>query len=498
MADLSKPAIVISIIAIIISIVAISYSAAMLGNLNSRVSTLSKEISGLRSAIQHIKTVTPSTVTVVKTKTTTAVKTTTATAVKTKTVTSVTTATKTTVKTTTAVKTSAAPVTLTIYAPWAGDEKKWFMAVVKAFEKEHPNVKVQYVTMRAEDLAKAMPIQFAAGISPADVIFTPWAWWIIKMAQKGYVEPLNGIINPNEYIQGIIYKVEWNGKLWAAPFTMWLKPGFWYRKSFFKAHHLWVPKNWSSFLKLLQTIKKIPGIVNPIVSGDSKGWPLSDIVEHFLITFGGPKLQIELISGKVKFNSTIVKHILGTYLVPLIEKGYFSKPIDWTTAITLWWHEKYALYFMGTWITGMVPNASDLGFFTLPGCKGVVGGADYAFVPKFAKHLKLALEFVKFAATEGQVIHSSEPSGKVPTWLKAPTSKIWGPMRQIYETILKRHMKILPDLDDSVGGSWQLLFWDQLKLLWVEPHKLDQVLNTLAAHFPYKRMASFKYPGMSG
>jgi len=33
--------------------------------------------------------------------------------------------------------------------------------------------------------------------------------------------------------------------------------------------------------------------------------------------------------------------------------------------------------------------------------------------------------------------------------------------------IKELNLAILPDMDDTVGGDWQSLFWDQLKLLWV-------------------------------
>ncbi|HOI37823.1 MAG TPA: ABC transporter substrate-binding protein, partial [Bacillota bacterium] len=37
----------------------------------------------------------------------------------------------------------------------------------------------------------------------------------------------------------------------------------------------------------------------------------------------------------------------------------------------------------------------------------------------------------------------------------------------------------LPDLDDTIGGEWQPAFWDQLKLLWVSPARVGEVLETL-------------------
>lgn len=436
----------IAIAAIILSVVSIGLTLLVwqeLGVLREEVNTLSKDIESLREAVA-----TPS-----PTPTTTP-------------------------------PSPPRKVTLVVYGPWAGKEEEYFRAVINAYMKEHPNVEIKYVVMRAEDLAAVMPAQFAAGISSADVIITPWAWWIVEMAKKGYVEEVTGLINEDEYVPGIVDKVKWNGKLWGVPFTMWLKPGFWYRKSFFEAHGLSEPKTWDEFLSLLDKIKAIEGIKNPIVTGDEVGWPISDVTEHFIITFGGPELQLKLISGEVKFNDPQVKEIFEKYLVPLIKNGYFSEPIEWTTAISKWWAGEYGLYFMGTWITGMVDDPNDLGFFPLPGCKGVVGGADYAFVPKYAPNKEEALKFLKFLATKGQEIHAAQPSGKIPTWTKVPVDKLWGPMQDVYRKVNELGLQILPDLDDSVGGDWQTLFWDQLKLLWVNPDKLDEVLNTLTENFP--------------
>ena len=374
-------------------------------------------------------------------------------------------------------------VTLTVIGPWSGKEQEYFMEVLDSFMERYPNITIKYVPMRAEEVARTLTVQFEAGVTPADVVITPWAWWIVEMAKKGHVVDVTGMINEDEYVPGILDNVRWGGKLWGVPFTMWLKPGFWYKKSFFQKHGLEEPKSWEEFLQLLEKIKGIPGIKNPIVSGDQVGWPLSDVTEHFLIAFGGPELQYKLISGEAKFTDPQVREIFQR-LVDLIEKGYFSEPIEWTSGVERFWAEEYALYFMGTWITGMVPDPGDLGFFPLPGARGVVGGADYAFIPKYTENMEAAKLLLEYLATEGQAVHVSTPAGKVPTWLKVSVEQLWPPMQDVFRKIKELNMAIVPDLDDTVGGDWQTLFWDQLKLLWVQPDRLDQVLETLAREHP--------------
>ncbi|MCE4604256.1 MAG: ABC transporter substrate-binding protein [Aeropyrum sp.] len=446
-------ALALAIIAILISLAAFVNTSSKISSIEDDVSAISEAIEGLEEKIARSPEVQTETVT------------------------------KTEVETETETVVTER-VSLTVIGPWAGDEAKYFQAVLDEYMRRNPNVEIKYVTMRAEDVATALPIQFEAGTSPADVIITPWAWWIVEMAKKGYVEDVSRLIDPADYVQGTVENVMWDGKVWGAPFTMWLKPGFWYKKSFFEQYGLSEPENLDEFMNLLATLSQIEDLKNPIVTGDGVGWPISDVVEHFIINVGGPDLQLALIEGEARFTDPEVRAVFEDYIVPMIENGYFSEPIEWTQAITLWWNGDYALYFMGTWITGMVDDPNDLGFFPLPGAKGVVGGADYIFVPKSAPNKEVALDLLKFLATEGQAVHVSQPAGKIPTWLEVPTEQLWAPMQGVYAKVKELNLQILPDLDDSVGGDWQTLFWDQLKLLWVSPDKLDQVLQTLDQEFP--------------
>ncbi|MEM4639807.1 MAG: ABC transporter substrate-binding protein [Thermofilum sp.] len=371
-----------------------------------------------------------------------------------------------------------AKVRLVVIGPWAGKEAEYFDAVIKEYMRIRPHVEIEYRTMRAEHVAAIMPVQFAAGLAPGDVIFG-WAWFIAKMGKEGHLVDLTGVINEKEYLPGIVDAVKADGRVWGAPFTMFLKPGFWYRKSFFERHGLSEPKSYSEFVELLNKIKGIPGVRNPIATGDGVGWPMSDVAEHFIIAYGGPQVQLDLITGKVRFTDPVVRSVFVDRLVPLLRERFFSEPIEWTTAIPKWWAGEYGLYFMGTWITGMVDDPDDLDFFPLPEAKGVVGGADYCFIPKYSGNIDAALDFVKWLATEGQGVHASVPSGKVPTWTKIPVERLWKPMQSVYAKIAGPGLAILPDLDDSIGGDWQRLFWDQLKLLWVDPGRVDEVLSIL-------------------
>ncbi len=369
--------------------------------------------------------------------------------------------------------------TLTVIGPWSGPEMDKFLPVLARFEAL-TGINVRYKVYRAEELATLLPAQFAAGTTPGDVIFM-WGWFIAESAQEGHVMEVTDLVDESKFLNGSLDAVKVDGKLYGCAYTGKVKPGFWYRKSLFEAHGLSEPKNWTEFINLLDTLKGL-GYDPPIVSGDEIGWPLSDITEHFLITYGGPELQLQLIEGTQSWTEDPVRGIFEDYLVPLLEGGYFSEPIEWTTALDQWWQGDYALYFMGSWITGMVDDPSDLGVFSLPGCEGLVFAADYFFIPKYTQYPDEAKELFKFlASSEAQRLQVAQ-GGHIATNTEVTLDSYPEVDRMVANLTVGK--TVLPDLDDSIGGEFQATFWDRLKLLWVDPTKLDEVLEAIEAVAP--------------
>jgi len=369
--------------------------------------------------------------------------------------------------------------TLTVIGPWAGTEMDKFVPVLNEFTRQ-TGIDVEYKIYRAEDLMNVLPAQFLSKRAPGDVIFM-WANFIREYGKKGHIIPLSDVIDSEEYLPGALDAVTADGELYGSAYTGKVKPGFWYRKSFFSEHGLKVPTSWDEFVALLEKLKNMPNLNAPIASGNGVGWPLSDVTEHFLATFGGPELTYDLIEGNILWDSHTVRNGLEK-LASLISKGYFGEPTEWTMALQQWWAGDYALYFMGSWITGMVDDPNDLGVFALPGAKGVVFGADYAFVPKYTKYPDEAKRLIAWlCGREGQTVQVSQ-GGHVAT-VKGIDLANYPPVDREVAKIIQG-VTALPDLDDTIGGEFQTTFWDQLKLLWVSPDRLDDVINVIQEKAP--------------
>lgn len=364
---------------------------------------------------------------------------------------------------------------LTVVGPWAGPEAEPLLPVFEAFEKE-TGIGVDYRTYRAEDLSPLLPAQFGAKRAFADLIFM-WKWWIEENTEH--------MVDLTDLVEGIEFlapSATAEGKVYGPPYVISVKPGFWYKKSFFEENGLAAPTTWDELVALVDKLATIPGIKNPIVTGDEVGWPISDVTEHFIATFGGTDMITDLVEGKVKWTDPQVRAIFEERIVPLLEKDAFSDPIEWTSAVELWWGEEYGLYFMGSWITGMVDDPDDLGVFTLPGAEGVVGSPDWMFIPQYTERVEDAKKLIAFMLSKEGMEIRCKGGGKLSAVSGISPDVYPGADRAVAEAA--GTLKTLDDLDDTIGGDWQVAFWDQLKLLWVDPTALDEVLTTLQEKMP--------------
>lgn len=372
-----------------------------------------------------------------------------------------------------------APPTLTVVGPWSGAEMDAFLPILARFESVS-GINVKYRVLRAEDLSTLLPAQYAARTAPGDIIFM-WAWWTAEQAQAGHILDVTGLVDTADFLPGTYDQLNVEGKIYGGAYTGKVKPGFWYRKSFFAANGL-TPTNenstWAEFATLLANIQAVPGVIYPIVSGDSVGWPLTDITEHFLITFGGPQLQRDLISGAADWTTNPTRGVFADYLVPTL--GNFSDPLAWdSTAVTAWWQGQYGLYFMGSWITGMVENATDLDIIPLPGCDALVLPADYFFIPTYTKYPAEAQELFSFLISEEAQRLQTAQGGHIATNINVPLTA-YPAVDQMVLNFTKR-FTILPDLDDTIGGEFQTTLWQQLRLLWTTDPVTPQALNNILA-----------------
>ncbi|MCW4027256.1 MAG: ABC transporter substrate-binding protein, partial [Candidatus Bathyarchaeota archaeon] len=113
---------------------------------------------------------------------------------------------------------------------------------------------------------------------------------------------------------------------------------------------------------------------------------------------------------------------------------------------------------------------------------GLVFAGDFFFIPVYTEHPEEAKQLAEFlSSVEGQRIQVAE-GGHIATAKDVPLDEYPAVDREVAG--LMEGKEIVRDLDDSIGGEFQATFWDQLKLLWVDPTALDDVLTALQEKAP--------------
>ncbi|MFQ5910689.1 MAG: ABC transporter substrate-binding protein [Thermoplasmata archaeon] len=366
---------------------------------------------------------------------------------------------------------------LNVASLWSGSEEANFLQALDAFTEES-GILIEHFPQSTEQLQIGFPTQLAAERSVFDVVVAPWPAWIRDLGEAGSLEDVTDLVDTTKFGPGYLSLVTSEGNLYGTPFKAWAKPGFWYKRSFFAANGLSVPQTWNDFKSLLATIAEIPGIQAPIASGDGVGWPLSDTTEAFIIGRGSPQLQLDLIDGEVSWLSSEVRAVFED-LVELLEAGYFSVPDEWTGQIAKLWNEEYGIYFMGNWMTTMpqVEDLADLGFFAFPGTTGTAGGGDWAVVPAFSENIDQAKELLEYLSGADAQEIMVRAGGFLATNTDVPADAYSAADKEVVDFLAT--VQVVTDLDDAIGGEFQATFWDQLKLLWVDPGALDDVLQAL-------------------
>jgi multiple sugar transport system substrate-binding protein len=366
---------------------------------------------------------------------------------------------------------------------WSGGEQEDFRAVADHVE-DQANVAVQYHPRTTDSLLTGTLMDYESGVAPADVVVMPSPARILSDARNGHLEPIGDTWDAENFAVDP-ERVTVDGEVYAAPFKMDLKPGFWYRKSFFDEHGLSEPGSYDEFLSLCDEISGIEGVDAPIASGNGTGWPLSDITEGFLMRQeNGAQFQQGLIDGDASFTDDRARTAFEE-IKELHDKGYFSETRNFGVQYEYFWENTLPLYFMGSFTPAQeaVKDASDLGVFRLPGTDGMTSSVNWFTVPAYTENTEAAKSAVsEFVSADGQQVWA-ERGGFIASNTEVPDDAY---QIEVMANLpdLANEVTVVPDLDDALGNPFQEEFWSQLKGLWSDPSTaIDSIVESLdSAH----------------
>jgi maltose-binding protein MalE len=286
-------------------------------------------------------------------------------------------------------KTLAVSGSITFDGVWTGQEAKHFAAVIKAFNKSFPKVKVNYKPV-GDNLPTVVSTAVAGGHPPD----------MADIAQPGLVKQFvdKGALKPITYARGTYAKnfaASWlklgtfNGKLYGLVFKAGNKSTVWYNAHAFQSAGVKPPSTWPQFIAAAKTLKASG---TPAFSiGGADGWTLTDLFENIYIRQAGSAKYAQLSAHKIKWTHPSVLAALKTMGQVLGDSGNLAGgtagavQTDFPTSVNNVFQNppKAAMVIEGDFVPGVAtvkaaPNV-DYGEFPFPSIGGsgpavVIGG----------------------------------------------------------------------------------------------------------------------------
>jgi alpha-glucoside transport system substrate-binding protein len=191
---------------------------------------------------------------------------------------------------------------------WAAQEQTAFEKVIKGFNKQYPNVKVNY-TSKGNDMPTVLATAIAGG-NPPDIADVAQPGLVKQLVQQHHLKPITyakKIISKNFAPAWVKLGVV-NKKLYALLYKASNKSTLWYNVHSLKQAGVKPPKTWSQLTKGAKTIKASG--TPPYSLCGSSGWTLTDLFENIYLRTFGPAKYNKLSAHKIKWTDSSVTKAL--------------------------------------------------------------------------------------------------------------------------------------------------------------------------------------------
>ncbi|GIP57088.1 extracellular solute-binding protein [Paenibacillus sp. FSL W8-0186] len=312
----------------------------------------------------------------------------------------------------------------------------------EAFEAKYPEYKIEYTTTGPDDEYKqaqrarltANDVDILADLSGMRLSpqeWTPgakvpdWEQWInsgliADLSDQAFVSKWNA----NDIEKAGTYK----GKVYAIPTGKVAMSGLFYNKEIFEEHGLEVPKTWSEFIQLNETLKS-KGIT-PIGVAGKDVWPLKLPVfalQAKILGGGNQQKWIEGVwKGETAFNDAEAVEVLEK--MKTLQDNYMIEGfmgIDYASAPAIFATGKVAMLADGSWDAPTIATANpDLkfGYFPVPATEDAAKNASFVgkydvtwYVAEKGPNKEGALKWLEFFSEPENYTTFVKAAGFIPT-----------------------------------------------------------------------------------
>jgi raffinose/stachyose/melibiose transport system substrate-binding protein len=280
------------------------------------------------------------------------------------------------------------------------------------YQKDHPNVKIEYDTLNTDQQKVKLKTQAASKEVPDITIVNPAAQ-MKPFVDAKLLAPLNDMLDQNglkdTYQPGLLDYYSFDGNVYALPDGNNIEVVYYNKDLFQQAGISSLPTTFDELLSDVKTLKS-KGIT-PIAIGEKDSWTGSFLFMNILLrTYGKPGFLNDVTAGKTTFNDPAFVEAVDRFQ-DLVQAGAFpdgATSIDYNAGGNLFKTGNAAMYIMGTWETGAIDSSSvgsKVGVFQFPTVDGKGNPDEFMLAPGSAfavsansDHLQETKDFLNYFA----------------------------------------------------------------------------------------------------
>ena len=240
-----------------------------------------------------------------------------------------------------------------------------FDNIAEAFMAENPNIKINLVPIKTQDMNTTLKMALTSGTGPDIFYYDAGPGYMGALADAGLLLPLDSYAEQygwREKLAGwALNACERKDQLWgiASEYEMLC---VWYNREIFAQLGVEVPTTYDEFVAICEKAKEA-GIIG-LGLDDMDQWPGYHYESLFFGAFGGNELETRVLNQEEENGWNQPQFAEGLdALRALVEKGYtsdFPNGIAHDDALRDFYTGGSAMYLTGTWATeGMYENMGD-------------------------------------------------------------------------------------------------------------------------------------------
>ena len=338
-------------------------------------------------------------------------------------------------------------VELTMWQQWGnGHEKEVLDSIIKDFEKENPNIKINEIAFKAEDNPKILTS--IAGGNPPDILDLQTTAVIGEWAAKGALTPLNEYIDRDKVDKNKFIPASWNSvtykdQIYAMPFVAFNEGLLWNKKMFREAglDPEKPPKTFDEMIEFNKRLTKVDADGKITQMGFIPNWPVSHLYSSLGWQTGAGFFNAA--ENKTTVNEPAIVQALQwerkfyNGYNPQKVQNFVSSSGEYLTAQDLFESGKLAICIDGSWVIRFIQEnipelAPDIGaaYIPTPANHPERYGTSFIdvnpqIIPKGAKHPDEAWKFIKWETTDPDLASKfADLVANVPQIIGAPTTEL--------------------------------------------------------------------------